>query len=206
MKQKERNKDAPKKPAAIRQKVRGKRCDIRKKLRGAAGCLLPLGLAVLIGCATGTPGNKAPQTSADGNETTIIAPTYVGVLPLGSNGVAMAGGVTFVISPGATLNIGPSVHDVNGTISQAADVGGNDTTSQWATPTLQAGLTGDKPIEEVAAVGKTALAASTAGATTVGALYEQAKKLLAGGTTNTAALAAAASVTNACADGACEEK
>lgn len=211
----------PKTPAAPapapketpREKSRRRRREIRKQVRGTAGCLLPLGLALLIGCATGTPGNKAPQTSADDNETTVISPIYVGVLPLGSNGVAMAGGVTFVISPGATLNIGATVHDVNGTISQAADVGGNDTTSQSATPTLQAGLTGDKPIEETAAVGKTALTAGASQAASgAGSLIEKGAQWAASKLTSTNAPAASASEAKPattpaadCANGECAE-
>lgn len=78
---------------------------------------------------------------------------------------------------------------------QSANAGGNESVSQTATPTNTSGVTGDKPIETIGEVGKTAL---TGGPSTV--LKQAASAAGLSGTTATAEKAAATTGTT-CADG-----
>ena len=98
----------------------------------------------------------------------------------------MPGGVTITLS------------DLIGTQVQSADAGGNESVNQTATPTNTSGVTGDKPIETIGEVGKTAL---TGGTSTV--LKQAANAAGLTGTTATAEKAATAATGSACADGSC---
>ncbi|MDD4175076.1 MAG: hypothetical protein WC328_09655 [Kiritimatiellia bacterium] len=97
----------------------------------------------------------------------------------------MPGGVTITLS------------DLIGTQVQSADAGGNESVNQTAAPANTPGIVGDKPIETLGEVGKTAL---TGGTSTV---LKQAAN--AAGLTGTAAPAVEveAATGSACADGTC---
>ena len=173
----------------LRDKGKGKRKAVREKVRGAATALVALvSLSFLFGCASATPSSKSQTSTAKHNVITIniniAAPTNALAC------AAVPGGLSFTIT------------DLLGTQVQSADAGGNESVNQTATPTNTSGVTGDKPIETIGEVGKTAI---TGGASAVTA---EAKKLLAGSTTSTTAADAAAKATAAasgaaCSDGSC---
>ena len=165
---------------AVRAKARGK----RTALRGAATAATCLLMAGLLGCATATPSSKAQTSKACGNTITVTLNLWPG-----TNGLACAA------CPGG---ISISLSDLIGTQVQSADAGGNESVNQTATPTNTSGVTGDKPIETIGEVGKTAL---TGGTSTVFKQAANAAGLT--GTTATAEKAATAATGSACADGSC---
>ena len=182
--------EAPK-PEAPKTEVRDKRDAVRGKARGkraalrgaatAASCLM---MAAVLGCATATPSSKSQTSKACGNTITVNLN-----LALSTNALACAalpGGVTITLS------------DLIGTQVQSADAGGNESVNQTATPTNTSGVTGDKPIETLGDVGKTALSGGTS---TV--LKQAASAAGLTGTTATVEKAATAATGSACADGAC---
>jgi hypothetical protein len=114
-------------------------------------------------------------------------------LSVGTNALACA------TNPG---NVTITLSDLIGTQVQSADAGGDESVNQTATPTNTSGVTGDKPIETIGEVGKTAL---TAGTSTV---LKQAAS--AAGLSGTAAPTVEKTVQSAtgsaCADGSCTVK
>ncbi len=182
--------DSPK-PVSPKTEVRDKRDAVRGKararrgvLRGAATAASCLMMAAVLGCATATPSSKSQTSKACGNTITVNLN-----LSVGTNAVACAacpGGVTITLS------------DLIGTQVQSADAGGDESVNQTATPTNTSGVTGDKPIETIGEVGKTAL---TAGTSTVLKQATNAAGLT--GSTANVEKAAAASTGSACADGSC---
>lgn len=186
-----KSKDEAPKPEAPKTEVRDKRAAVRDKargkraaLRGAATAASSLLLACLLGCATATPASKAQTSKACGNTITVTLNLWPG-----TNGLACAA------CPGG---ISISLSDLIGTQVQSADAGGNESVNQTATPTNTSGVTGDKPIETIGEVGKTAL---TGGTSTVFKQAANAAGLT--GTTATAEKAATAATGSACADGSC---
>ena len=192
-----KSKEEAPKPEAPKTEVRDKRDAVRDKARGkraalrgaatAATCLL---MAGLLGCATATPASKAQTSKACGNTITVNLNLWPG-----TNALACAA------SPGG---ISISLSDLIGTQVQSADAGGNESVNQTATPTNTSGVTGDKPIETIGEVGKTAL---TGGTSTV--LKQAASAAgLTGTTANVekAAAAATGATGSACADGSCAVK
>ena len=183
-------KPAPK-PAAPKTEVRGKRDAVRDKargkraaLRGAATAATCLQMAGLLGCATATPSSKAQTSKACGNVITVNLNLWPGTNALAC--AACPGGITISLS------------DLIGTQVQSADAGGNESVNQTATPTNTPGIVGDKPIETLGDVGKTAL---TSGTSTV--LKQAASAAGLAGTPATATTAEPAATGFACADGAC---
>ncbi|HPS08447.1 MAG TPA: hypothetical protein PLG22_12990 [Kiritimatiellia bacterium] len=185
-----KSKEEAPKPEAPKTEVRDKRDAVRDKARGkraalrgaatAASCLM---MAALLGCATATPASKAQTSKACGNTITVNLNLWPGTNALAC--AACPGGVTITLS------------DLIGTQVQSADAGGNESVNQTATPTNTSGVTGDKPIETIGDVGKTAL---TGGTSTV---LKQAANA-AGLTGTTANVEKAATATgSACADGSC---
>ena len=142
-------------------------------------------LAAVLGCATATPSSKAQTSKACGNTITVNLN-----LALATNALACAacpGGVTISLS------------DLIGTQVQSADAGGNESVSQTATPSNTPGIVGDKPIETIGEVGKTAL---TGGTSTV--LKQAANAVGISGTATPAVEKAVQSATGStCADGSC---
>lgn len=167
---------------AVRDKARGKRA----ALRGAATAATCLMLAAVLGCATATPSSKSQTSKACGNTITVNLNLWSG-----TNAVACAA------CPGG---ISISLSDLIGTQVQSADAGGNESVSQTAAPANTPGIVGDKPIETLGEVGKTAL---SAGASTV--LKQAASAAGLSGTTTNAEKAAAAATGSACADGSCAQ-
>lgn len=165
---------------AVRDKARGKRA----ALRGAATAATCLLLATVFGCATATPASKAQTSKACGNTITVNLNLWPGTNALAC--AACPGGISISLS------------DLIGTQVQSADAGGNESVNQTATPTNTSGVTGDKPIETIGEVGKTAL---TGGTSTVFKQAPNAAGLT--GTTATAEKAATAATGSACADGSC---
>ena len=168
---------------AVRDKARGKRAALRGAAT-AATCLMMVGL---LGCATATPSSKAQTSKACGNVITVNLN-----LALATNTLACAscpGGVSISLS------------DLIGTQVQSADAGGNESVNQTATPTNTSGVTGDKPIETIGEVGKTAL---TGGTSTV--LKQAASAAGLTGTTTNVEKAASAAPGAACTDGSCSVK
>lgn len=175
------------KPAAPKTEVRDKRDAVRDKarvkrgvLRGAATAATSLLMAAVLGCATATPSSKSQTSKACGNTITVNLN-----LALATNTLACAtnpGRVTITLS------------DLIGTQVQSADAGRDESVNQTATPTNTSGVTGDKPIETIGEVGKTAL---TGGTSTV--LKQAANAVGISGTSTTAAPATG----SACADGSC---
>ena len=165
---------------AVRDKARGKRAVLRGAAT-AATCLMMVGL---LGCATATLSSKAQTSKACGNTITVNLNLWPG-----TNAVACAA------SPGG---ISISLSDLIGTQVQSADAGGNESVNQTATPTNTSGVTGDKPIETIGEVGKTAL---TGGTSTV--LKQAANAAGLTGTTTNAEKATAVTAGSACADGSC---
>ena len=179
------------KPEAPKTEIRDKRDTVRGKargkraaLRGAATATTCLMMAALLGCATATPASKAQTSKACGNTITVNLNLWPG-----TNALACAAG------PGG---ISISLSDLIGTQVQSADAGGNESVNQTATPTNTSGVTGDKPIETIGEVGKSAL---TGGTSTV--LKQAANAAGLTGTPATAEKAATAATGSACADGAC---
>lgn len=165
---------------AVRDKTRGKRAVLRGAA-AAASCLL---LACQLGCATATPSSKAQTSKACGNTITVNLNLWPG-----TNALACAtcpGGVSISLS------------DLIGTQVQSADAGRDESVNQTATPTNTSGVTGDKPIETIGEVGKTAL---TGGTSTV--LKQAANAAGLTGTTTNVEKAASADPGAACADGSC---
>jgi hypothetical protein len=166
---------------AVRDKARGK----RGLLRGAATAATSLLMAAVLGCATATPSSKSQTSKACGNTITVNLN-----LSVGTNALACA-----ACPSGVTI----SLSDLIGTQVQSADAGGNESVNQTATPTNTSGVTGDKPIETIGEVGKTAL---TGGTSTV--LKQAASAAGLSGTAAPAADKAVESATgSACADGSC---
>jgi hypothetical protein len=189
-----KSKEEAPKPAAPKTEIRDKRDAVRDKARGkravlrgaatAATCLMMVGL---LGCATATPSSKAQTSKACGNTITVNLNLWPG-----TNAVACAacpGGVSISLS------------DLIGTQVQSADAGRDESVNQTATPTNTSGVTGDKPIEAIGEVGKTAL---TGGTSTV--LKQAASAAGLTGTTTTVEKAASAATGSACADGSCAVK
>ncbi len=165
---------------AVRDKARAKRSVLRG-VSVAATCLL---LAGLLGCATATPSSKSQTSKACGNTITVNLNLWPG-----TNGLACAacpGGITVTLS------------DLIGTQVQSADAGGNESVNQTATPSNTPGIVGDKPIETIGEVGKTAL---TGGTSTV--LKQAASAVGLSGTTTNVEKAATAATGSSCADGSC---
>ena len=170
-----------------RDSVRDKARTRRTVLRGAATaatCLLAL---ALLGCATATPSSKAQTSKACGNTINVNLN-----LSLATNVLACAA------CPGG---ISISLSDLIGTQVQSADAGGNESVSQTATPSNTPGIVGDKPIETIGEVGKTAL---TSGTSTV--LKQAINAVGISGTSTAAAPAVAPATGAACADGSCTVK
>ena len=165
---------------AVRGKARGKRA----ALRGAATAATCLLMAGLLGCATATPASKAQTSKACGNTITVNLNLWPGTNALAC--AACPGGITISLS------------DLIGTQVQSADAGGDESVNQTATPANTPGIVGDKPIETLGEVGKTAL---TSGASTV--LKQAANAAGLTGTTATVEKAATAATGSACADGSC---
>ena len=187
---KKTNDSTPKQPS-VKTELRDKRDAVRGKarakrvvLRGAATAASCLMMAAVLGCATATPSSKSQTSKACGNTITVNLN-----LSLATNALAcaaMPGGVTISLS------------DLIGTQVQSADAGGNESVSQTATPSNTPGIVGDKPIETIGEVGKSAL---TGGTSTV---LKQAAS--AAGLTGTAAAvdkAVSPATGSACADGSC---
>jgi len=169
---------------AVRGKARGKRAVLLRGAATAASCLM---MAALLGCATATPASKAQTSKACGNTITVNLNLWPG-----TNALACAtcpGGVSITLS------------DLIGTQVQSADAGGDESVNQTATPTNTSGVTGDKPVETIGEVGKTAL---TGGTSTV--LKQAASAVGLTGTTATVEKAATAATGSACADGSCAVK
>ena len=164
---------------AVRDKARGK----RGLLRGAATAATGLLLACQLGCATATPSSKSQTSKACGNTITVNLN-----LAFATNGLACAahsGGISISLS------------DLIGTQVQSADAGGNESVNQTATPSNTPGIVGDKPIETLGEIGKTAL---TGGTSTV--LKQAANAVGISGTAPPAADKAVSAATgSACADG-----
>jgi len=189
------NECSPKQPG-VKTEIRDKRDTVREKARGkrgllrgaatAATCLL---LACQLGCATATPSSKAQTSKACGNVITVNLNLSVATNALAC--AACPGGVSISLS------------DLIGTQVQSADAGGDESVNQTATPSNTPGIVGDKPIETLGDVGKTAL---TGGTSTV--LKQAASATGLTGKTATAEKAAAATATtgSACADGSCATK
>ena len=183
--------DSTPKPVSTKTEVRDKRDAVRDKarnrravLRGAATAASCLMLAAVLGCATATPSSKSQTSKACGNTITVNLN-----LALATNALtcaAMPGGVTITLS------------DLIGTQVQSADAGGNESLSQTATPSNTPGIVGDKPIETIGEVGKTAL---TGGTSTV--LKQAANAVGISGTSTPAAPVVAPATGSACADGSC---
>ena len=165
---------------AVRDKVRGKRA----ALRGAATAATCLMMAALLGCATATPSSKAQTSKACGNTITVTLNLWPG-----TNGLACAA------CPGG---ISISLSDLIGTQVQSADAGGDESVNQTATPSNTPGIVGDKPIETIGEVGKTAL---TGGTSTV--LKQAANAAGLTGTTTNGEKASSVSTGSACTDGSC---
>ena len=185
-----KNKKETPKPVSPKTEVRDKRDAVRDKargkravLRGAATAATCLMIAALFGCATATPASKAQTSKACGNTITVNLN-----LSVGTNALACAA------CPGG-LSI--SLSDLIGTQVQSADAGGNESVNQTATPSNTPGIVGDKPIETIGEVGKTAL---TGGTSTV--LKQAASAAGLTGTTTNVEKAATATG-SACADGSC---
>ena len=188
-------KECSPKPVSPKTEVRDKRDAVRDKarvkrgvLRGAATAATSLLMAAVLGCATATPSSKAQTSKACGNTITVNLN-----LALATNALACAacpGGVSISLS------------DLIGTQVQSADAGGNESVSQTATPSNTPGIVGDKPIETIGDVGKSAL---TGGTSTV--LKQAANAVGISGTSTTAAPAVEKAVqsatASACADGSC---
>lgn len=186
-----KSKEEAPKPEAPKTEIRDKRDAVRGKARGkraalrgaatAASCLL---MAGLLGCATATPSSKSQTSKACGNTITVNLNLWAGTNALAC--AACPGGISISLS------------DLIGTQVQSADAGGNESVNQTATPTNTSGVTGDKPIETIGEVGKTAF---TSGASTV--LKQAANAAGLTGTTANAEKATTAATGSACADGSC---
>jgi hypothetical protein len=186
-------KECSPKPEAPKTEVRDKRDAVRDKararrgvLRGAATAASCLLLACQLGCATATPSSKSQTSKACGNTITVNLNLSVGTNALAC--AACPGGVSISLS------------DLIGTQVQSADAGGDESVSQTTTPTNTSGVTGDKPIETIGEVGKTAL---TAGTSTVLKQATNAAGLTGTGAAADKAVEAASG--SACADGSCAE-
>lgn len=176
------NRDALRKE--LREKGKGKRKRVRDKVRGAVVALVALAsLSFLFGCASATPSSKSQTSTVKHN----VINLTINIAALPTNQLACAsvpGGLSFTIT------------DLLGTQVQSADAGGNESVNQTATPTNTSGVTGDKPIETIGEVGKTAITGGAAAA------IDEAKKLVTSSDAATAAATAAKTAT-ACSDGSC---
>lgn len=135
-----------------RAKVRGKRSKLRGKAVATAAVIF---CALLMGCASATPSSKTQRSDSRNNTVTVTINVYT---PAGATALAPAE----MIPP-----VHISVADLIGTMVQSADAGGNESTTQSATPTNTSGIAGDKPIEELSSVGKAALTGGAATAVEV---------------------------------------
>ncbi len=182
------------KPVSVKAEMRDKRNAVRDKARGkrgllrgtatAASCLM---MAAALGCATATPSSKSQTSKACGNTITVNLNVWAGTNALAC--AVLPGGVSITLS------------DLIGTQVQSADAGGNESVSQTATPSNTPGIVGDKPIETIGDVGKTAL---TSGASTV--LKQAANAVGISDTATAAERAVGAATGSACADGSCAIK
>ena len=195
--------EAKTKRDGVRAKARGRRAEIRKAakenravlrvaLRSCGKCagliLAVVTLAMAFGCNTATPASKSASTKACDNVTTVN--NNFGFLVMPSNGVpviaGLAGGVTVQVS------------DLNGTIAQSADTAGGDRTDLTATPSMAAGITGDKPVEAI----QKAVAAFASPQDAMSATLESLVKKFGFGAATNAVVEAG----KACADGSCSDK
>ncbi len=174
------------KRAASRSAGKTKRCSVRAKLRGACVVALACLSLLALGCATATPSSKAQTSKACGNTITVninlavaTNATWVAALP--------AGGVSISLS------------DLIGTQVQSADAGRDDATELTAAPSNTSGIVGDKPIDTLGEVGKTAITGGASSAVKAGA---SALKTLGSASAAAAATESAAD----CATGACPGK
>ncbi len=185
-----------------REAARGARGVVRKAVRNVArGCAVALAVAFgvfVLGCATSDPTSKQAKSEANRNVTTIN--NYVGLIPMGTNCPGAFCGAPMACGAGGFSLV---IHDLNGTIAQSANAGGDESVEQTAVPTLQAGLTGDKAIEETAGAIKSVVnPAGSAGTTGLGAAVAGVKSLLPAGSSTNAPAAKSAAVSEAVAPAA----
>ena len=174
------------KRAASRSAGKTKRCSVRAKLRGACGVALACLSLLALGCATATPASKAQTSKACGNTITVNI-----------NLAVATNAASFAALPAGGVSI--SLSDLVGTQVQSADAGRDDTANLSATPTNTSGVTGDKPIEGLVDVGKTAITGGASSAVKAGA---SALKTLGSASAAAAATESAAD----CAAGTCPGK
>lgn len=153
---KDARKEVRAKASKGRDAARAGRDKVRSAARGACGLLACVLLLAVVGCASATPSSASNSQDISGCTVTITLNVPAPVV-LGTNGLDSVADWAEDLPEGFSGPLVINIHDVLGT--QAVNNEGQ--TSQTATPTNQNGLTGDKPIEEVAAVGKAALSAGT---------------------------------------------
>jgi hypothetical protein len=166
-----------------------------KHLASLALLLVASLLLYAAGCATGQPASKQQTIRAYDNTVTLTLN-----LPPAPRAAADQD------VPVVVYNI--YVSDLLATQAADASAGTSDATSQSATPSLTAGVTGDKPIEELSKAGQAALTGGgSAGASAASSLWQQFQKWRKSQSASTNAPPESKSTDAAkdCADGSCSE-